>query len=85
LHLPVIQYTVWEIRGGNLSWVFAQAGGASPSAVFASRILRHLDHCGASLRALAWQTDNGGEFQGGFPKGLGYSLHVTIPPAARIY
>jgi hypothetical protein len=34
---------------------------------------------------LVWQTDNGGEFKGDFPKALGDSQHVRIPPAAHTY
>ncbi len=37
------------------------------------------------LRDLVWQTDNGGEFKGDFPKALGDSQHVRIPPAAHTY
>jgi hypothetical protein len=32
-----------------------------------------------------WQTDNGGEFQGYFPKALGDSQHARIPPSAHTY
>jgi transposase len=85
LHLPVIQYTAREIRSGLLFWAFAQSRSASASAVFASRIQQHLDRYGVSLRDLVWQTDNGGEFKGDFPKALGDSQHVRIPPAAHTY
>jgi len=85
LHLPVVQYTAREIRSGLLFWSFAQARSASASAVFASRIQRHLDRYGVSLRDLVWQTDNGAEFKGDFPKALGDSQHVRIPPAAHTY
>jgi transposase len=82
---PVVQYTAREIRSGLLFWAFAQARSASASAVFASRIQQHLDRYGVSLRDLVWQTDNGGEFKGDFPKALGDSQHVRIPPAAHTY
>ena len=85
LGLPVVQYTAREIRSGLLFWAFAQARSASASAVFASRIQLHLDRYGVSLRDLVWQTDNGGEFKGDFPKALGDSQHVRIPPAAHTY
>jgi transposase len=85
LHLPLIQYTAREIRSGLLFWSFAQARSAAASAVFAARIQRHLDRYGISLRDLVWQTDNGGEFKGDFPKALGDSQHVRIPPAAHTY
>ena len=85
LHLPVVQYTAREIRSGLLFWAFAQARSASASAVFAARIQRHLDRYGVSLRDLVWQTDNGAEFKGDFPKALGDSQHVRIPPAAHTY
>ena len=85
LHLPVVQYTAREIRSGLLFWAFAQARSASASAVFASRIQQHLDRYGVSLRDLVWQTDNGPEFKGDFPKALGDSQHVRIPPAAHTY
>jgi hypothetical protein len=85
LHLPLIQYTAREIRSGLLFWAFAQNRSASASAVFASRIQRHLHRYGVSLRDLVWQTDNGGEFKGSFPKALGDSQHVRIPPAAHTY
>ena len=85
LHLPVIQYTAREIRSGLLFWAFAQARSAAASAVFAARIQQHLDRYGVSLRDLVWQTDNGGEFKGNFPKALGDSQHVRIPPAAHTY
>jgi transposase len=85
LHLPIIQYTAREIRSGLLFWAFAQDRSASASAVFASRIQQHLHRCGVSLRDLVWQTDNGGEFKGDFPKALGDSQHVRIPPAAHTY
>jgi hypothetical protein len=85
LRLPLIQYTAREIRSGLLFWAFAQAGSASASAVFASRIQRHLHRYGVSLRDIVWQTDNGGEFKGEFPQALGDSQHVRIPPAAHTY
>jgi transposase len=85
LRLPVIQYTARDVRSGLLFWAFAQKRTASASAVFASRIQQHLDRCGVSLRDLVWQTDNGGEFKGDFPKALGHSQHVRIPPAAHTY
>jgi transposase len=85
LHLPVIQYTAREIRSGLLFWAFAQARSAAASAVFAARIQQHLDRYGVCLRDLVWQTDNGGEFKGNFPKALGDSQHLRIPPAAHTY
>jgi transposase len=85
LHLPVVQYTAREIRSGLLFWSFAERRSAAASAVFASRIQQHLDRYGVSLRDLVWQTDNGGEFKGDFPKVLGDSQHVRIPPAAHTY
>src|SRR5579885_1991217 len=85
LHLPLIQYTAREVRSGLLFWAFAQDRRASASAVFAARIQQHLERYGVSLRDLVWQTDNGGEFKGDFPKALGDSQHVRIPPAAHTY
>jgi hypothetical protein len=74
LGLPAIQYTAREVRSGLLFWAFAQKRSASASAVFAARIQQQLlDRCGISLRDLVWQTDNGGEFKGDFPKALGDS------------
>jgi len=49
------------------------------------RIQHHLDRYGISLRDQVWQTDNGREFKGDFPKALGDSQHVRIPPAAYTY
>ena len=83
--LPVVQYTAREVRSGLLFWAFAEGRSAAASAVFASRIQQHLDRYGVSLRDLVWQTDNGGEFKGDFPKALGDSQHVRIPPAAHTY
>src|SRR5207245_7302230 len=83
LHLPVIQYTARDVRSGLLFWAFAQQRSASASAVFASRIQQHLDRYGISLRDLVWQTDNVGELKGDFPKAIGDSQHVRIPPAAH--
>jgi transposase len=83
--LPVIQYTAREVRSGLLFWAFAQRRSAAASAVFASRIQRHLDRYGVCLRDLVWQTDNGGEFKGPFPQALGDSQHVRIPPSAHTY
>jgi transposase len=85
LHLPVVQYTAREIRSGLLFWSFARARSAAASAVFAARIQRHLDRYGVSLRDLVWQTDNGSGFKGDFPKALGDSQDVRIPPAAHTY
>lgn len=85
LGLPTIQYTAREIRSGLLFWAFAEQRSASASAVFAARIQQHLDRYGISLRDLVWQTDNGSEFKGDFPKALGDSQHVRIPPAAHTY
>ena len=85
LGLPAIQYTAREVRSGLLFWAFAQKRSAAASAVFAARIQQLLDRCGISLRDLVWQTDNGGEFKGDFPKALGDSQHVRIPPAAHTY
>ena len=85
LGLPIIQYTAREVRSGLLFWAFAEKRSAAASAVFAARIQQHLSRCGVSLRDLAWQTDNGGEFKGDFPKALGDSQHVLIPPAAHTY
>ncbi len=85
LGLPVIQYTARDVRSGLLFWAFAEGRSASASAVFASRIQQHLDRYGISLRDLVWQTDNGGEFKGAFPKALGDSQHVRIPPSAHTY
>jgi len=85
LGLPVIQYTARDVRSGLLFWAFAERRTAAASAVFAARIQLHLDRYGVSLRDLVWQTDNGGEFKGDFPKALGDSQHVRIPPAAHTY
>jgi transposase len=85
LGLPAIQYTAREVRSGLLFWAFAEKRSAAASAVFASRIQQLLERCGISLRDLVWQTDNGGEFKGDFPKALGDSQHVRIPPAAHTY
>jgi transposase len=85
LGLPAIQYTAREVRSGLLFWAFAQQRTAAASAVFAARIQQHLARYGVSLRDLAWQTDNGGEFKGGFPAALLDSQHVRIPPAAHTY
>jgi transposase len=85
LGLPAIQYTAREVRSGLLFWAFAQKRSAAASAVFAARIQQLLERCGVSLRDLVWQTDNGGEFKGDFPKALGDSQHVRIPPAAHTY
>ena len=85
LKLPVVQYTARDVRSGLLFWAFAEGRSASASAVFAARIQQHLDRYGVSLRDLVWQTDNGGEFKGDFPKALGDSQHVRIPPAAHTY
>lgn len=85
LKLPVIQYTARDVRSGLLFWAFAKGRSASASAVFAARIQQHLDRYGVSLRDLVWQTDNGGEFKGDFPKALGNSQHVRIPPSAHTY
>ena len=85
LHLPIVQYIARDIRSGLLFWSFAQKRSAAASAVFASRIQQHLDRYGVSLRDLVWQTDNGGEFKGDFPKALGDSQHVRIPPAAHTF
>src|SRR5579864_8566790 len=85
LALPVVQYTARDVRSGLLFWAFADGRSASASAVFASRIQQHLDRYGVSLRDLVWQTDNGGEFKGDFPKALGDSQHVRIPPSAHTY
>src|SRR5690349_24452571 len=41
--------------------------------------------CALPICDLVWQTDNGGEFKGDFPKALGDSQHVRIPPAAHTY
>ena len=83
--LPIVQYTARDVRSGLLFWSFAQQRSAAASAVFASRIQQHLDRYGVSLRDLVWQTDNGSEFKGDFPKALGDSQHVRIPPAAHTY
>jgi len=83
--LPVIQYPAREVRSGLWFWAFAEKRSAAASAVFASRIQQLLERCGISLRDLLWQTDNGGECKGDFPKALGDSQHVRIPPAAHTY
>ncbi|MGA9594265.1 MAG: helix-turn-helix domain-containing protein, partial [Candidatus Acidiferrales bacterium] len=83
--LPAVQYTAREVRSGLLFWAFASRRSAAASAVFASRVQQHLHRYGVSLRDLVWQTDNGGEFKGDFPKALGASQHVRIPPAAHTY
>jgi len=78
LGLPSGQYTARDVRSGLLFWSFAQQRSAAASAVFASRIQQHLDRYGISLRDLVWQTDNGSEFKGDFPKALG-SRPLPIP------
>jgi transposase len=83
--LPSVPYTAREVRSGALFGAFAEKRSAAASAVFASRIQQHLHRYGISLRDLVWQTDNGGEFKGDFPKALGDSQHVRIPPAAHTY
>jgi transposase len=94
LRLPLVQYTAREVRSGLLFWSLAQRRSAAASAVFAARIQQHLDRYGVSLRDLAWQTDNGAEFIGGydpqgrrtgFPAALTPSQHTRIPPAAHTY
>lgn len=83
--LPRGQYTAREVRGGALSWAFAEKRSVASSAVFASRIQRHLDRCGNFPRDLGWQAGNGGDFKGDFPKALGDSQHLRITPAADAY
>lgn len=63
----------------------ATGGTAQSRARLSSRIQQHLDGYGIRLRDLVWQTDNGGEFKGDFPKALGDSQHVRNPPAAHTY
>ena len=95
-HLPVIEYTAREVRSGLLFLAFAQRRTKGASELFAHRIQTHLQRCGVDLKALAWQTDNGGEFIGelqpdgsrdGFPRAVTYfgSQHQRIPPAAHTY
>ena len=81
--LLVIQYPAREVRSGLWFWAFAEKRSAAASAVFASRIQQLLERCGISLRDLLWQTDNGGECKGDFPKALGDRQHVRLPPAAQ--
>lgn len=85
MKLPIIQYTARDVRSGLLFWAFAEGRSASASAVFAARIQQHLHRYGVSLRDLVWQTDNGGEFKGGFPQALDDSQHVRSPPSAHTY
>jgi len=80
LALPVVQYTARAC-----SQRAALLGLRSATQRFGQRRLRlriqqHLDRYGISLRDLVWQTDNGGEFKGDFPKALGDSQHVRIRP-----
>src|SRR6266849_9650367 len=84
LALPPIQYTAREVRSGMLFWAFAEKRSAAASAVFAARIQQLVDRCGISLRDLLWQTDNGGEFKGDFPKALGDRQHVRASRQPRI-
>jgi transposase len=79
LGLPIVQYTARDVRSGLLFWSFAEKRSAAASAVFASRIQQHLDRYGVSLRDLVWQTDNGGEFKGDFPKALGTASMCASP------
>ncbi len=85
LRLPPIEYTAREVRSGLTFLAFAQQRSAAASAVFATRIQKHLSRYGVSLRDLVWQTDNGSEFKGTFPQALADSQHVRIPPAAHTY
>jgi hypothetical protein len=78
--LPRVQYTAREVRGEVLFSAFAEKRSVAASAVFASRIKWHLDRCGILPRDLVWQADNGGNFKVDFPKALGDSQHVRIPP-----
>src|SRR5260370_25599152 len=84
LALPPIQYTAREVRSGMLFWAFAEKRSAAASAVFAARIQQLVDRCGISLRDLLWQTDNGGEFKGDFPKALRDRQHVRSSRQPRI-
>jgi hypothetical protein len=83
--LPRVQYTAREVRGEALFSAFAEKRSVAASAVFASRIKWHLDRYGILPRDLVWQADNGGNFKVDFPKALGDSQHVRIPPAAHTY
>src|SRR5260370_36806472 len=84
LALPPIQYTAREVRSGMLFWAFAEKRSAAASAVFAARIQQLVDRCGISLRDLLWQTDNGDEFKGIFPKAPRGRQHVRASRQPRI-
>lgn len=50
----MVRYAAREIRSGLQFRAFARQRSASASAVFASRIQRHLNRYGISLRDLVW-------------------------------
>jgi hypothetical protein len=82
LHLLVVQHTARCSQRSVILGLRAETQRFGQSRFRRPHIQQHLRRYGVSLRDLAWQ-DNGGEFKGDFPRALGDSQHVRIPPAAH--
>lgn len=91
LNLPQYQYTARDVSTGLLFLGYSNELSLAYATVFAERIIRHCQACGADLSAATWQSDNGAEFVGswqakndsaftGAIQRVKGQVHRTIPP-----
>jgi len=89
--LPRYQYTARDVTTGLTFLGFAQECSLANATLFAQRICRHLQQCGAQLDQTTWQSDNGSEFVGSWQakhdsaftraiERVPGQQHRTIPP-----
>ena len=92
--LPMYQYTARDVKTGTLFVALAHENTRHNSAIFADRVLTHLDRYGITPRVI--QTDNGTEFvntKDALEETLfiqvvtrnGQTEHRRIPPGAKTF
>jgi len=70
LKLPKFQYTIREVVSGLTFVGYADAISKTYTCLLAEKVCQHLRACGVDMSSITWQTDNGSEFEKGFPESV---------------
>ena len=70
LKLPRFQYTIREVVSGCTFVGYADAVSKTYACLLAEKVCQHLRACGVEMSSVMWQTDNGSEFEKGFPESV---------------
>jgi hypothetical protein len=76
--LPRFQFTAHIVPEGTLWLASSAVNDPTCALLFADRLLAHLARCGADLRPLVVQTDNGSEFGGAWNRRHGLPTFTKL-------